>query len=1065
VRFVPSDEAARQRARDDHATSLVLVAGAGTGKTTLLIDRIESLVRSGRSSLLEIAAVTFTENAAATMKLRLRERLERTRATEVLSEVERTRAAAAIEVLERAQVSTLHALCTTMLQERPLECGVAPGFRIADESETDAIFAASWDEWLAERLGAGDADLAEAIRADIPLESAFEFGEKRSLRGLARSLLEQRDLDPIVSEAAPDPAAWRREIEERCVRGLALASEVKAADTLAPKLLSLAEFAAGARGLEGDDLARYLARIPKIAGRTGQKPKWPSEESLEEARRIAFWTTEVSAAWTAALGSRLHARLVRSLLGVIHLYEAKKRVLGVLDFLDLLLEARNALRDSAAVRNYFAGRFRYLIIDEFQDTDPLQVEIAQLLSQGVPGALVVVGDAKQSIYRFRRAEVSLLRRLTEEASDRPGHAVLHLTQNFRSRAAILRFVNRAFAALIQASTESDQPAYEAILPPENLTDEPSVLQLRFDAPPFAEARNDLLSSEASALAAFATRAADGGFLVRDPSDGRSRRSRAGDIMVLAPRLTQIRPLEEALEGAGVRFTVEGGKSFFGRQEVHEVLAVLRAIDDRSDRVSLVGALRSSFFGVRDSDIVAHVLSGGRLLLTEEVSKDGASPPLMQALTCLQGLHRDRLRLSVPALVERLYDLTGVLTALSATRRGESQVANLEKVVTLARQASALGALTLRGFTRLLEERATGLSEEPDLPTTRPGDPGTVRILSIHKAKGLEAPIVALYDQTANVQTRADVISLWGEGKVAVGFVEGCRPPGWNGLQERDRARAWAEGRRLLYVACTRARDLLVIPRPPSDARAGTFWRDLWPFLDASPPSDVVTIEASSLPATPHAEEHLDMPRVAGAEGGDAVAARWSATRRDIIARASERPFVPISATRFAARTAPPPVPVASARGRDFGGLVHQVLEWIPLDGPEQAPAIAAALAPPFGLDAAAARHAGEQVARALGTPVMERARRATRVWRELPLWFPEGSELVEGIVDLVFEESGRLVVVDYKTDGIDDGQAIPQAAHHAPQLQLYGRGLTQATGLPVAERFVLFTAIGRAVQV
>jgi ATP-dependent helicase/nuclease subunit A len=1065
VRFLPSDEAARRRARDDHATSLVLAAGAGTGKTTLLVDRIESLVRTGRASLLEIAAVTFTENAAATMKLRLRERLEGTRADASLSEVERGRAAAALEVLERAQVSTLHALCATMLQERPLECGVAPGFRVADESETDAIFAASWDEWLAERLGAADPDLAEAIRAEIPLESAFEFGEKRSLRGLARSLLEQRDLDPILSEAAPDPRAWRRELEGYAARGLALASQVKASDTLAPKLESLAEFSAGARALEGGDLARHLVRIPKIAGRTGQKPKWPSEEALEEGRRIAFWTTEVSAAWKTALGSHLHARLVRSLLGVIRLYEKKKKALGALDFLDLLLEARNALRDSPAVRHYFASRFRYLIVDEFQDTDPLQVQIAELLSQGVPGGLVVVGDAKQSIYRFRRAEVSLLRRLTEDASSRPGHAVLHLTQNFRSRAAILRFVNRAFATLIQASTESDQPAYEAIDPPHDLTDEPSVLQLRFDAPEFSEVRGDLLNAEAAALAAFATRAAEGGFIVRDPSDDGARRSRAGDVMVLAPRLTQIRPLEEALEAAGLRFTVEGGKSFFGRQEVHEALAALRAIDDRSDRASLVGALRSSFFGVRDSDIVAHVLSGGRLFLAGDVFTDATSPSLRQALECLHGLHRQRLHLSVPALVERLYDVTGVLAALTATRRGESQVANLEKVVTLARQASSLGALTLRGFTLLLEERATGLSEEPDLPTTRPGDQGTVRILSIHKAKGLEAPIVALYDQTASLQTRSDVIPLWAEGKVAVGFVEGCRPPGWNGLQERDRARAWAEGRRLLYVACTRARDILVIPRPPADARAGSFWRDLWPFLDASPPSDVVTLEASSLPTSAPSEPRFDMSRVARAEGGDAVAARWSALRRDLIATASERPFVPLSATRFAARAAPPAALSASPAGRDFGSLVHQVLEWIPFDVPEQAAQIAGALGPRFGLDLTATRHAGEQVARALATPLMDRARRAGRVWRELPLWFPEGGEMIEGIVDLVFEESGHLIVVDYKTDGIGDEQAIVQAAHHAPQLQLYGRGLTQATGLPVAERFVLFTALGRAVQV
>ena len=164
------------------------------------------------------------------------------------------------------------------------------------------------------------------------------------------------------------------------------------------------------------------------------------------------------------------------------------------------------------------------------------------------------------------------------------------------------------------------------------------------------------------------------------------------------------------------------------------------------------------------------------------------------------------------------------------------------------------------------------------------------------------------------------------------------------------------------------------------------------------------------------------------------------------------------------------MPVGVAAGRDFGSLVHRLLEWVPLDETDGARAsrvraMALALAPSFGLGEGAAHRAGEQVERVLSMPVVERARRAARVWRELPLWFPDGASLVEGQVDLVFEEDGKLVVVDYKSDAIADAQALEQAAHHAPQLQLYGRGLTQAIGLPVRERLVVFTALGRSVPV
>jgi ATP-dependent exoDNAse (exonuclease V) beta subunit len=1062
----PVDHTARERARREHGVSFVLEAGAGTGKTTLLVDRIESLVRSGAARLDEIAAVTFTENAATTMKLRLRERLEAARARSDVPEMERSHAGAALEVLERAPISTIHALCAAMLQERPIQCGVVPGFRVADEAETDLLFGAAWGEWLDERLVAGDDDLLAALDEDIPLEGVGPYGERSSLRGLARTLLEQRDLEPLVAEGAVDPSAWRTELEAKARRAAELIETVPAADALAARLQALGVFAEQARFLKGPALVRHLRKLAVIPRNFGHRPRWPSDEALEEARGIAEWTKTAGAAWSAAASAALHGRLVRALLGVVERYQQKKRAAGVLDFLDLLLFARDALRDRESVRRYFRERFRFLIIDEFQDTDPLQVEIARLLVGDAPGGLTVVGDAKQSIYRFRRAEVALFRRLSEEAQRRPGHAVLHLTQNFRSRPAILRFVNRVFAGLIQASEAADQPAYEPIDPPPGLPEEPSVVALAFDAP-FAEG-DDLLEHEATALAAFVSEAAAGGFEVRDPSTGVVRPSRAGDVMVLSRRLTQLRSLEEALEAAGLRFAVDGGKSFFDRQEVHEVLAVLRAVEDPSDRVSLVAALRSSFFGVSDRDIVSYHLAGGYLRLGPVDEQRPGAAALAPAIDLLTELHGRRTEASVAALLDRLYERTRILAALTGTRRGEAQVANLEKVATLARQAGELGVLTLRGFTRLLEERIATAREEPDLPVTRPGDPSTVRLLSIHKAKGLESPIVALYDTADNFRIAAETIPLWDQGKIAIGFREGCQPPGWDELRKRDDAKNWAEARRLLYVACTRARDLLVVPRPSADARVGAFWRDLIAALPAASDADARVIDAATLRVSPAEPLRIDLKALAAAEGGDAVAARWDAERKALLAEAGRRPFVPVPATRVAGRTAPPAaLGLGGGGGRDFGSLVHRILQWIPLDEsrPDAVHPLAAALAPVHGVDQAGVHRAADAVLRVLGLPLLDRARRASRLWRELPIWLPEGDELVEGIVDLVFEEDGQLVVADYKTDPIQDDQAIAQAAHHAAQLQLYGRGLALATGLKVRERLVVFTALGRAVPV
>jgi ATP-dependent helicase/nuclease subunit A len=1068
-RFRPVDEEARERARRDHATSLVIEAGAGTGKTTLLVDRIEAIVRAGRARLEQIAAVTFTENAATTMKLRLRERLENARALADLPQAERERVEAALEVLERASVSTIHALCAEILQERPLECGVLPGFRMADEAQADALFAEAWEEWLAERLTGGDDVLLDALDRGIPLE-ADGWGERTSLRGLARMLLEQRDLEPATAASGFDPEAARTELVAKAARGRELADQAKEGDTLAGHLRLLGEFAEASRFLSGPELSAHLFSIRVIPQNFGFRPHWPSPELLAEGRSIATWTKQARATWGRAASAELHGRLVAALSGVGAIYERKKTERGVLDFLDLLLKARNALRDHAGVRDWFRRRFVFLVIDEFQDTDPLQVEIAQLVAADRPGALVVVGDAKQSIYRFRRAEVRLFSRLVERARKGDAAGVVHLTQSFRSRPAILRFVNRVFAELIQASDEADQPAYEAIAPPPGLSEEPAVVALRFPAPINATG-DSLLSAEASALAAFLADAARGAHSVRDPIDGAPRPSRGGDVLVLARRLTRVEALEDALEAAGLRFAVEGGKSFFDRQEVHETLAVVRAIDDPVDRIALVAALRSSFFGVSDLDIVAYSLSGGPVWAQDVDAERPGGATLAPALALLEELHELRTQVSVPAVLERLYDRTRILAALTGSRRGEARIANLEKVVALAREAADLGALTLRGFGRLLEDRIQNAREEPDLPTTRPGDPDTVRLLSIHKAKGLEAPIVALYDTADNGYSPIDTVPLWEEHKIAIGFRQGCQPPDWDVLVQREERKARAEARRLVYVACTRARDLLVVPRPPADAALGEFWKELVERLPAASDADVRVVDADTIALPEAPGRGRELWAIAGAEGGDPVAARWEAERRALVARAADRPLVPASVTELAAREAPgPAVAAGEGAGREFGRLMHSLLDWVPLDEPgagreERLRAMAEALVPALGLDAAAARRAAAQAERTLSLPVLERARRATRMWRELPLWFPDGSNLVAGKADLVFEEDGQLVVVDYKSDAIAEDQALIQAAHHAPQLRLYGRGLAQALGIPVRERLCVFTAIGRTVPV
>jgi ATP-dependent exoDNAse (exonuclease V) beta subunit len=303
---------------------------------------------------------------------------------------------------------------------------------------------------------------------------------------------------------------------------------------------------------------------------------------------------------------------------VQRIYERRKSEAGVLDYVDLLLKAAEALRSNASLRTYFRRKFRAIIVDEYQDTDPLQVEIIETLAGLSHGgeedkdlgtsSYVVVGDPKQSIYRFRRADASIFAAACEAAATRPGMELVSLTQNFRSTPAILRFVNRYFSNTIKKS-QYGQPDYEPLVASPHIADEPSLLALKFAVP--VEADSSVLEAEASAIAGFVAAAVQTGtFKVRE--GGESRPSRAGDVLILARRLTQIRPLEQALERAGVPFVVDGGRSFFLRSEVVETHAVLRAVDDPSDATSLVAALRSSFFGVSDREIAEWRFAGREL---------------------------------------------------------------------------------------------------------------------------------------------------------------------------------------------------------------------------------------------------------------------------------------------------------------------------------------------------------------------------------------------------------------------------------------------------------------------
>ncbi|HVO29321.1 MAG TPA: UvrD-helicase domain-containing protein, partial [bacterium] len=467
-----ADEAAREDARRALGESLLVEAGAGTGKTTLIVERIANLVEAG-VPIERVVAITFTEKAAGELKLRVRRALELRSADASRDDRARALAREALAAIERASISTIHAWCARLLREHPVEAGIDPLFAVLDGSAREALFDRVWDAWLSRELAA---DRDPPIR-EVSLYTPEEW--LRALRSMARHILEHRAWLPgaLPAEVGGDPVGDA----ERTMRAFdpdALAAHASNPDDLLVSALRRvgalrARFLDATPDLRRDMLLRHENLGRNGYERVGNRANW-SGTGLGTARAAIDAAQQAWIAARSALANDVLARVARWLCdGFLAEYEEEKRLAGVLDFEDLLVRARDLLRDNAAVRRR-VRRGLHLILDEFQDTDPVQCEAAfRLAAEGepgdwregapAPGALFLVGDPKQSIYAFRGADVetySTARGLLEER-----RALRAISTNFRSRASVLEWINASFAALLSPPDDAEAARYEIAYAP------------------------------------------------------------------------------------------------------------------------------------------------------------------------------------------------------------------------------------------------------------------------------------------------------------------------------------------------------------------------------------------------------------------------------------------------------------------------------------------------------------------------------------------------------------------------------------------------------------------------
>jgi ATP-dependent exoDNAse (exonuclease V) beta subunit len=839
-----TDRADRLLVRDGLDETVIVEAAAGTGKTTELVARILNVLATGRADIDQIVAVTFTEKAAGELKLRIRQELETARQRAGDPKVHEN-LTDAIQRLEEAHVSTIHGFCADLLRERPVEAGVDPLFDVLAEPRAERLFADAFRGWLHDRLEDPPAGVRRALRRSVwsPDGRDRADGPIDRLRRAARDLAEWRDFDGAWRRDPFDrDAALDRTIARNREFAALSASPASARDPLFLDTRPIREFAH-----EIDTVMRF--GVPDQDGWEARAIDLAQDRNLRRARRGRERGyragVERAAVWTAyetlmneldefqrAADADLAALLREELAGALTRYEDLKQRAGALDFVDLLLRARDLLVGHPRVRRAFQSRFTHLFVDEFQDTDPLQAEILLLLAADdpaerdwrrvtpVPGKLFLVGDPKQAIYRFRRADVETYQEVRDLLEAR-GARRAYLHTSFRATPGIQRAINAAFEPVMDGNRETLQAQYVALSThrPES-AGQPSVVVLPVPEP-YGQRRVAGYAIEKSlptAVGAFVHwLLTESGWTITE----RTTRDKLPmaipvqpqHVCILFRRFLQYgedvtRPYVEALEARSVPHLLVGGKSFHDREEVETMRAALAAIEWPDDDVSVFATLRGALFAIDDESLFLY-RHRHKSLHPFRVPDDPEYSAIVDALTLLRRLHSRRNYRPVADTITELLTATRAHVGFVLRNAGEQALANVLHVAELARQYEAGGGISFRGFVETLNEQADG-GQAAEAPILEEGTDG-VRLMTTHKAKGLEFPVVILADITAKLKSdRAD--RLVDRAKNACYLRLGrWTPIELATAEQAEIARDEAEGVRVAYVAATRARDLLVVP--------------------------------------------------------------------------------------------------------------------------------------------------------------------------------------------------------------------------------------------------------------
>ncbi len=1078
--FTPTDNAARKRIENSLDETLFVEAGAGTGKTTSLVARIVRLISSGAATLNRVAVITFTEAAAAELRDRIREELEKSISDNIKDEIERERCRRGVEDIDQASIQTLHSFALALLHEKPLEAGLPPSFDTMDEIESDLAFDENWREWLDNVLE------DDAIREALYL--AFSLGMTIPiLRDIAVNFHENYDL---LTDAAfertpmPSPATASRvlnaadEMKRLCNYSNLADDSDKLYSHTHLKLRSIKRL----NGLDTGSAQTYrlLNQMLPLKQTGGAQKNWQTdpltnENACARLKSLLLELHELAEDEISEVRGSVLVEIVIALKDFVLDYAQKRKEQGRVGFQDMLVWARDMLRDDIGARDHFQQKYSHLLIDEAQDTDFIQAEIAMYLVEdfssepqptasgsemtdaGRPrewdsinpkiGKLFVVGDPKQSIYRFRRADVRQMRRLQE----RMGGDTLQLVQNFRSQRPVIEWVNHLFSSWMPKGTKEQADYIHISHRWEAATDHvaaPSVWALdaemdgkidavrQEEAASIAELLHQIVGEQWQVL--------DSGKPVDSSGAERYRDANYADICILMPTRSSLRSLEFAFDDANVPYRLECGSMLFATQEVMDLLSCLRAIDDPSNHIAVVAALRSPAFACTDVELLQFYEAGGSfnyLAHRRDRALDNSNRcAVSRSLDVLRSIHEKRMWMATAPLIDGFIRDRMLMESAIVEPRVRERWRRYRFVVEQARAFASAGGNSLREFIDWMDRQSQEGVRIAETPVPD-ADEDAVRVMTMHASKGLEFPIVILTglnseSKGGSASTKVFFDSVNHEIQIGAGNTTNKTKPfkttGYDEQAGREDTLDDDEHVRLLYVAATRARDHLVLSlfrkknkNPRSDAAliAKLVTRqDVWKRVELNPEYQTQAIIQGRQNGAQNQQP------INYAAHTQEARAEWQHRRQEVIAVQGKPASVAATSLSHIVKDetdAELEEAQVSRRGRGgapLGRAVHAVLQTIDIATGEGIADTARAQAAAEGIPHMQT-NIEDLVRAAIESEVVRRAVKSDRYWREAHVAAPVGVGVLEGFIDLLFEEDGELIVVDYKTDAINANAA------------------------------------------